>query len=56
MKITVAYLGALGSEHRHPRHAIPPLRAAYATSVLRAAGHDVELIDTAAPAARPTHV
>ena len=51
MKATVAYLGALGSEHRHPRHAIPPLRAAYATSVLRAAGHDVEFIDTAAPAA-----
>jgi radical SAM superfamily enzyme YgiQ (UPF0313 family) len=52
MKVTVAYLGALGREHRHPRHAIPPLRAAYATSVLRAAGHDVELIDTAAPAAQ----
>lgn len=51
MKITVAYLGALGREHRHPRHAIPPLRAAYATSVLRAAGHDVDLIDTAAPTA-----
>jgi radical SAM superfamily enzyme YgiQ (UPF0313 family) len=51
MRATVAYLGALGSEHRHPRHAIPPLRAAYATSVLRAAGHDVEFIDTAAPAA-----
>lgn len=51
MKVTVAYLGALGDEHRHPRHAIPPLRAAYATSALRAAGHDVELIDTAAPAA-----
>lgn len=49
MRITVAYLGALGREHRHPRHAIPPLRAAYATSVLRAAGHDVELLDTAAP-------
>ena len=49
MKVTVAYLGALGKEHRHPRHAIPPLRAAYATSVLRAAGHDVQLIDTAAP-------
>jgi radical SAM superfamily enzyme YgiQ (UPF0313 family) len=49
MKVTVAYLGALGREHRHPRHAIPPLRAAYATSVLRAAGHEVELIDTAAP-------
>ena len=39
---TAALVGALGSEHRHPRHAIPPLRAAYATSVLRAAGHDVE--------------
>jgi len=50
MKVTVAYLGALGREHRHPRHAIPPLRAAYATSVLRAAGHDVEFVDTAAPA------
>ncbi|MDX2171045.1 MAG: B12-binding domain-containing radical SAM protein [Deltaproteobacteria bacterium] len=49
MKATVAYLGALGREHRHPRHAIPPLRAAYAASVLRAAGHDVELLDTAAP-------
>ena len=54
MKITVAYLGALGREHRHPRHAIPPLRAAYATSALRAAGHDVDLIDTAAPAAART--
>lgn len=54
MKITVAYLGALGREHRHPRHAIPPLRAAYATSVLRAAGHDVDLIDTAAPSAART--
>jgi radical SAM superfamily enzyme YgiQ (UPF0313 family) len=52
MKATIAYLGALGSQHRHPRHAIPPLRAAYATSVLRAAGHDVELLDTAAPAAQ----
>lgn len=52
MKVTVAYLGALGQEHRHPRHAIPPLRAAYATSVLRAAGHEVELIDTAAPSAQ----
>jgi radical SAM superfamily enzyme YgiQ (UPF0313 family) len=50
MKVTVSYLGALGKEHRHPRHAMPPLRAAYATSVLRAAGHDVQLIDTAAPA------
>jgi anaerobic magnesium-protoporphyrin IX monomethyl ester cyclase len=54
MKATVAYLGALGREHRHPRHAIPPLRAAYATSVLRAAGYDVELIDTAAPNAPRT--
>lgn len=52
MKVSVAYLGALGAAHRHPRHAIPPLRAAYATAVLRRAGHDVELIDTAAPAAR----
>jgi radical SAM superfamily enzyme YgiQ (UPF0313 family) len=51
MRATIAYLGALGREHRHPRHAIPPLRAAYATSVLRAAGHDAELIDTAAPSA-----
>ena len=51
MKITVAYLGALPRTHRHPRHAIPPLRAAYATSVLRAAGHTVDFIDTAAPAA-----
>jgi radical SAM superfamily enzyme YgiQ (UPF0313 family) len=54
MKATIAYLGALGGEHRHPRHAIPPLRAAYATSVLRAGGHEVELIDTAAPAASRT--
>ncbi len=52
MKVTVAYLGALGSEHRHPRHAIPPLRAAYATSVLRKLGHQVEFIDTAAPTSR----
>ena len=51
MKVTLAYLGALGAEHRHRRHAIPLLRAAYAVSALRAAGHDVELIDTAAPAA-----
>jgi radical SAM superfamily enzyme YgiQ (UPF0313 family) len=51
MKATVVYLGALGRDHRHPRHAIPPLRAAYATSVLRASGHDVELVDTGAPAA-----
>jgi len=54
MKVAVAYLGALGSEHRHPRHAIPPLRAAYATSVLRAAGHEVEFLDTGAPAAPRT--
>jgi radical SAM superfamily enzyme YgiQ (UPF0313 family) len=51
MKAIVAYLGALGHDHRHPRHAIPPLRAAYATSALRAAGHQVELIDTGAPLA-----
>ena len=51
MKATVVYLGALGRDHRHPRHAIPPLRAAYATSALRASGHDVELVDTGAPSA-----
>jgi radical SAM superfamily enzyme YgiQ (UPF0313 family) len=56
MKVTVAYLGALGAAHRHPRHAIPPLRAAYAVSALRGAGHDVELIDTAAPAASRTEL
>jgi anaerobic magnesium-protoporphyrin IX monomethyl ester cyclase len=54
MNVTIAYLGALGRNHRHPRHAIPPLRAAYATAVLRRAGHTVELIDTGAPAASRT--
>lgn len=49
MKISVVYLGRLGSEHRHPRHAIPPLRAAYATSVLRRAGHEVRFLDSGAP-------
>ena len=41
MKATIAYLGALGHEHRHPRHAIPPLRAAYATAALRYSSIDV---------------
>lgn len=52
MKISIVYLGTLEAQHHHPRHAIPPLRAAYATSVLRTAGHCAELVDTGAPAHR----
>ncbi len=49
MKIAVAHLGDLPGSNRHPRHTIAPLRTGYAASALRALGHQVTLIDTAAP-------
>lgn len=49
MKVAVVHLGDLPGESRHPRHTLAPLRAGYAASALRAAGHQVTLIDTAAP-------